>query len=112
MNFKKIKGKLSEVFAITEEKQKLLENKLRDLTEDHFFNSKLFGRQIFTVCFFESLESVEETELQVDNGNLLSETKSLVKILDEAIKKAGFDFAVKLKTVDNNRLDLYIDSFF
>ena len=74
--------------------------------------SPIFWAQTFSACFFESLDSVEQAEIEVPNDELYYQTKFLAHLIEEAIKKANFDFTMKFKTQDTQSLEAYIENFF
>ena len=72
----------------------------------------MFGAQSFAACFIESMDSVEQADMDVPNEQLFYQTKFLAHLLEEAIKRANFDFAVKFKTQDTHPVEAFIDEFF
>jgi len=67
--------------------------------------------QVFAACFLESLDSMEQAELGMEDEQLYYRNKFVAHLLQEAIKAAGFDLALNFKSFDTASLFAFIDQF-
>jgi len=70
LDFSRIDGPLTDLFAISEEDQVDLERRLRELARQQMVDCPMFGAQSFATCFLESFDAVDQAEIDVPNEQL------------------------------------------